>query len=184
MGWCKFSDTCTIRRAKTGGDARLAKRKGELAELVFVLKAASLGLGVCKPYGDSLAFDFVVTAGERLLRVQVKSAFTSHRRGYEINLAGGHRRSRLYTSQNIDFFAAYVVAHDAWYIVPVTAIAGRKMLRLYPAGTARPGGGEFENFREAWHLVTDPQPTAAVQDTPCETASPLAYPSRQSCDRE
>jgi PD-(D/E)XK endonuclease len=164
MGQCKFSDTCTIRRAKAGGEARSPKRKGELAELVFVLKAASLGLGVCKPYGDSLAFDFVVTGGDRLLRIQVKSAFTSHRRGYLINLGvrgHGHGR-RLYTADDIDFFAAYVVTHDAWYIIPIDAIAGRKHVRLYPAGTGKCDGGHFETFREAWHLITSAQQNSSA----------------------
>jgi hypothetical protein len=75
-----------------------------------------------------------------------------------------------------------VVAHDAWYIIPVEAIVGRRMLRLYPTGTGKYGGGKFEIYREAWHLITDPQPAAAVQDRPCEITSQLANPCRQSCD--
>jgi hypothetical protein len=34
------------------------KPLGELAELAFMSKAASLGFGVAKPYGDSKRFDF------------------------------------------------------------------------------------------------------------------------------
>jgi len=39
------------------------KRRGELAELAelaFVLKAANLGFGVARPYGDSERYDFIV----------------------------------------------------------------------------------------------------------------------------
>jgi hypothetical protein len=36
------------------------KRRGELAELAFTLKAASLGFGVSKPYGDSERYDVIV----------------------------------------------------------------------------------------------------------------------------
>jgi antitoxin ParD1/3/4 len=36
------------------------KRRGELAELAFALKAASLGFGVSKPYGDSERYDFIL----------------------------------------------------------------------------------------------------------------------------
>ena len=36
------------------------KRRGELAELAFTLKAASLGFGVAKPYGDSERYDFIL----------------------------------------------------------------------------------------------------------------------------
>jgi hypothetical protein len=36
------------------------KRRGELAELAFTLKAASLGFGVSKPYGDSERYDVII----------------------------------------------------------------------------------------------------------------------------
>jgi hypothetical protein len=38
------------------------KRRGELAELAFTLKAATLGFAVSKPYGDSERYDFIVDA--------------------------------------------------------------------------------------------------------------------------
>ena len=36
------------------------KRRGELAELAFVLKAASLGFGVSRPFGDSERYDAIL----------------------------------------------------------------------------------------------------------------------------
>ena len=42
-----------IKRANT-------KRKGELSEAAFLLKAASLGFGVAKPWGDSERYDFIL----------------------------------------------------------------------------------------------------------------------------
>jgi hypothetical protein len=35
-----------------GRSARYTKRKGMMAELIFVVKAASMGFAVSKPYGD------------------------------------------------------------------------------------------------------------------------------------
>jgi len=49
------------------------KKKGEAAELAFMLKAVSLGFGVAKPWGDSERYDFILDTGTRLWRVQVKS---------------------------------------------------------------------------------------------------------------
>ena len=49
---------------------------GELAELGFMFRAASYGIGVAKPYGDSFPYDFLTQHGKRLLRVQVKSCFS------------------------------------------------------------------------------------------------------------
>ncbi len=44
------------------------KRRGELAELEFVLKAANLGFGVARPYGDSERYDVILDAREILPR--------------------------------------------------------------------------------------------------------------------
>ncbi|MBZ5574798.1 MAG: hypothetical protein LAO09_23330 [Acidobacteriia bacterium] len=154
---CHLAAYCAIRRL-TGSDglALYPKRRGELAELIFVLKAATMGLAVSKPFGDSFPYDVVIESNHRMLRVQVKSSFSSHRAGYCINLgargeAGGHR---LYTPEEIDFVAAYVVCHDAWYIIPATALGTAKSVRLYPAGSRKKGTGHFEGYREAWDLIT------------------------------
>jgi len=46
-----------------------AKRRGELSKLAFFYKAASLGFGVAKPWGDSERYDFILDSGQRLWRV-------------------------------------------------------------------------------------------------------------------
>src|SRR5690349_10708704 len=71
------------------------KRRGELSELAFVYKAASLGFGVAKPYGDSERFDFILISrgwpeGDKLFRVQVKSTATLKDGFYHVN---AHRRT-------------------------------------------------------------------------------------------
>ncbi len=38
------------------------KRRGELAELAFILKAANLGFGVARPFGDSERYDVILDA--------------------------------------------------------------------------------------------------------------------------
>jgi PD-(D/E)XK endonuclease len=135
--------------------AKYSKRKGQMAELIFVVKAASVGFAVSKPYGDSEAYDLVVEDKGRLLRIQVKSVFTTNRWGYGVAVAR-HRLNRdaaLYTADEIDFVAAYVVPHDAWYIIPVGAIANMAQIRLYPEGSKTRNGGRFEKYREAWDLL-------------------------------
>jgi hypothetical protein len=175
MGFvCEFANECTVRCARLDGVPQDDKRKGELGELAFIFKAASFGLPVSKPYGDSLAYDLVVESGDgRMLRIQVKSTFTSHRRGFMINL--GHRGQstgrECYTSDDIDFVVAYVVAAEAWYIIPVDAIKGFRQLRLYPSGTARKRGGYFEQYREAWHLITGKPPAGSLGDGLAESHS-------------
>ena len=134
--------------------SRYSKRKGEMAELIFVVKAISMGFAVCKPYGNSEPYDVVVEDG-RLLRIQVKSVFTTSRWGYSVAVSrqGSHRHTVQYTAQEIDFIAAYVVPHDAWYIIPVEEIVSRAHIRFYPGGSKKRDGGRYEKYREAWDLL-------------------------------
>jgi hypothetical protein len=138
-----------------GRTARYTKRKGMMAELIFVVKAASMGFAVLKPYGDSEPYDVVVEEKGRLVRIQVKSVFTTARWGYSIAVArlGQNRPVVQYSAAEIDFIAAYVVPHDAWYIIPVAEIVSLAHIRLYPEGTKRYDGGRFEKYREAWDLL-------------------------------
>ncbi len=135
--------------------AKYSKRKGELAELIFVVKAASMGFSVSKPFGDSDPYDLIVESNSRLMRVQVKSVFTTNRWGYSVTVARNRQRrhGEQYTAQEIDFLAAYVVVHDAWYILPVAEVVGIDHIRLYPDGTRRRDGGRYEKYREAWDLL-------------------------------
>jgi hypothetical protein len=135
--------------------AQYSKRKGMMAELIFVVKAASMGFAVSKPYGDGEPYDLVVEENGRLLRIQVKSVFTTARWGYSIAVArrGYHRPIVQYSAQEIDFIAAYVVPHDAWYIVPISEIGSSTQIHLYPEGAKRNDGAHFEKYREAWDLL-------------------------------
>ena len=128
------------------------KRLGELAELAFMCKAASLGFGVAKPYGDSDRFDFIVSWDGRLCRVQVKSTRTAYRGAYEIGAHGCWGGSDIYTKDEIDLIAAYVVPEDTWYLIPIEATRGRKRLCLHP-NVPRRACYKYEKYREAWWLL-------------------------------
>ena len=98
------------------------KRLGEAVEAAFLAKATMLGFPVLKPWGDSRPYDFAVESGRRLWRVQVKCA-TSHRGTRCDARAAGS--GELYTLDDIDFLAAYVIARDLWYVVPAEAFVPR-----------------------------------------------------------
>ena len=131
-----------------------AKRRGEAAEASFLERAIHLGLQLAKPWGDSAPFDFIVIGETGLHRVQVKSVRTCHRRhnSYHVGVGRGQHQKRAYSPQEIDFLAVLVVPQDAWYIIPVRALGGRKTLRL---GSGHPHSRRlFEPYREAWSLLT------------------------------
>jgi hypothetical protein len=130
---------------------KTAKRKGEVAEAAFLSKATELGFDVAKPWGDSAPFDFIVHAGPRCWRVQVKSAGCCRSQGYGVKTSGN---TITYTKDNIDFLVAYIVPENIWYVIPVEDIDGLTRLWFFP----RPGGNSrFEKYREAWCLMACPR---------------------------
>ena len=169
----KSSDTSATLRITEVFEGHDTQHKGELGELIFVLKAASLGFAVSKPYGNSLPFDFVLGTGGRMLRMQVKSTFTNSRHGFMIHsgFRGRGSSDTPYTAEEIDFLAAYVAPFEAWYIIPVSAIGDSTHLRVYPDGCRKRNSGRFEKFREAWHLLTEVQQpsTQPLPDEKCST---------------
>ncbi|HXE90098.1 MAG TPA: group I intron-associated PD-(D/E)XK endonuclease [Terriglobales bacterium] len=126
------------------------KLQGEAAESVFLARAVSLGLTVCKPWGDSAKYDFVVDNGCRLFRTQVKSVSQLDGDSYRITSGSGNRAKTPYTGAQIDLLAAYVQPFDTWYLIPVEAFTPATTIRLCPHRTSR---RKFERFREAWMLL-------------------------------
>jgi hypothetical protein len=139
----------------TRGD-QTCKQRGELAEIAFLHKAAGLGFGVAKPYGDSERYDFILDSGERLWRVQVKSVSATYPRGsHGYRTASCHSRGSCkdlpYTADEIDFFVAYIVPLDIWYVIPVKLVTPVLGMCFYPSGSRL--GGRYEPYREAWDLM-------------------------------
>jgi hypothetical protein len=64
------------------------KRRGELAELAFTLKAASLGFAVSKPYGDSERYDFILDS-----RTSVSSCHSEQNEHHSNDCHSERRRS-------------------------------------------------------------------------------------------
>ena len=138
--------------AKTSPNRRKrpnTKRTGELAEAAFVVKAASLGFAVSKPWGDSERYDFILDAGHRTFRVQVKCTESINANAYQVQSTytnGNHKGH--YTAADIDVLVGYVLPLDLWYVVPVEALPGSASLRFYPNGSISKRV-RFEQYREA-----------------------------------
>ncbi|MFZ0297262.1 MAG: group I intron-associated PD-(D/E)XK endonuclease [Candidatus Sulfotelmatobacter sp.] len=91
----------------------------------------------------------------RLVRVQVKSSTQLQCGLYRVN---AHRRINgravPYTLAEIDFFAAYVIPEDSWFIFPLTHILGATAVTLSPKRRRK---RHINNpYREAWHLLYEP----------------------------
>jgi hypothetical protein len=126
------------------------KRRGEAAEAAFLARATHLGFSVCLPWGDSERYDSVVDLGHGFLRIQLKSATRYLETRYRVKTTGAS--GTVYTPAEIDFFVAYIVPEDIWYIIPIQAIGHRKGARFYPHARHK-SRGDFERYREAWCLL-------------------------------
>lgn len=79
------------------------KRTGELAEAAFVVKAASLGYAVSKPWGDSERYDFILDSGPRTWRVQIKCTESLNANGYQVQSTYTDQKKKgHYTPADID----------------------------------------------------------------------------------
>jgi PD-(D/E)XK nuclease superfamily protein len=129
-----------------GMSIRHAKARGEWAELRFMTRATELGLRVTKPWGDNAPYDLVIDCAGHFLRIQVKC--TRYRRGqsYKCHLdSNGHP----YRPGQLDFFAAYVIPADTWYILPIKATHGQPDILLTPHSNH----AKYEKYKEAWQLL-------------------------------
>ncbi|HXE89567.1 MAG TPA: group I intron-associated PD-(D/E)XK endonuclease [Terriglobales bacterium] len=130
------------------------KRRGEWVELQFMARAASHGLTVSQPWGDSARYDFVVEHRARFSRVQVKSTSFCSGGAYVCNTIsrppGRTDNGTGYTAEEIDFFAFFVIPEDVWYIAPVTALRRTRYAAYLNPHDRR---NKYFRYMEAWHLL-------------------------------
>jgi PD-(D/E)XK endonuclease len=128
-----------------------SKRRGEWAELQFMAKAAKLGLQISKPWSELSRYDLVIGTPGYFVSVQVKSTINRRSEGGYLCKVAPCSTCKPYQPGEFDFLAAYVIAKDAWYIIPAKLVVHAKMsrIRLYPS---RPTS-KYAPYKEAWDLL-------------------------------
>jgi hypothetical protein len=139
------------------------KLRGEWAELRFQLRATEQGLTLARPCGDCAPYDFLVACPERanshrrdhhghFFRVQVKcTLYKREKNSYKCHL---DHNGIPYTPSEIDFFAAYVIPADTFYILPLAATNHQPDILLTPHRQ----NSKYSQYKEAWHLLMCPSP--------------------------
>ena len=107
---------------------RTFKERGEWVELRFMAEALRHGFKVLKPWGDSSPFDVALHFGSRIIRVQVKSTSCRVGTGYFCQFKPNYL-GPPYTLKQLDFFAAYVIMQDTWYLIPARVLLGGDALK-------------------------------------------------------
>lgn len=128
------------------------KNLGELAELAFMRKAASMGFAVAKPWGDSDRYDVIVRFDKIFWRVQVKSVLASRPSVHSYRVKTTSGANFTYSVDEIDFLVAYVFPKDVWYIFPAEIIAGRDSVCVRPESKKC----RLIKYREAWDFLKSP----------------------------
>jgi hypothetical protein len=138
----------------------LDKEKGELAELGFIYEVKERKLGaVLLPFGDSAPYDVAVDNGDRIIRVQVKSAhvtqITKGCHHYHISVSHGRNHGRAYKEGDFDVLAATVMPTHSWYLIAAEDVLPRVTISLYDGipdkGYSR--GRIWEKYLDRWDLL-------------------------------
>jgi hypothetical protein len=125
----------------------------------FLSRASALDLTVCKPWGDSARFDFVVANAGGCHRIQVKSVTWQRRRAYTCTLA----KRKPYRLGEFDFLAVYIIPEALWYIIPGELVC-YPVRSLYLA--PHRSDSKYYKYLEAWYLL--------LANRVAECASPCA----------
>jgi hypothetical protein len=132
------------------------KERGEWVEALFIAAAIRYGYKVLKPWGDSSPFDIALCFGNRIVRVQVKSTSNRYGTGYLCQFKPNYF-SQPYSLDQLEFFAAYVIPQNTWYLIPAPVVlrgeVTKKALMLFPMEPEKRGRYLYESYREAWPLL-------------------------------
>jgi PD-(D/E)XK endonuclease len=140
------------------------KRMGEAIEAAFLAKVCKLRIPVCKPWGASERYDFVVDWGKGFWRVQVKGGSSHDGSSYRVRAGCS---GKVFTKEDMDFIVAHIVPEDLWYVVPIEIAEGLTGLWFNPRSTR----ARFEKYREAWCLLDCPRRARGRVDIPVRCRS-------------
>jgi prevent-host-death family protein len=109
--------------------------KGNIAEAAIALEAIKLGIDVLRPIAEHGRYDLAFDLGNQIVRVQCKWA-TLAKDTVRVYLASTRYTSRgeqirtRYTSEEIDYVAAYCQKLESCYLLPAELFAGRSAVHL------------------------------------------------------
>lgn len=138
------------------------KLKGDLSEQIVVCEALKRGWGVSIPIGDRLPYDLVFDVNDRLIKIQVKTAWIfrgdSNVWVVETRRTKTNRRKMVrdrYEETDCDFVIASIPENNVFWIFPIKSYLSWKgaiTLKLEDNGQRRLDSTEFKN---GWNLIPE-----------------------------
>lgn len=108
---------------------------GNSSEGIVLSAYVNAGFVVCIPFGTGACYDLVVDVGQRLFKIQIKTAWLKNgcvRYKSQRRQPGAGLTRRPYKNGEVDFFAAYCPATQSIYVVPAENHGCEGRLRLNP----------------------------------------------------
>ena len=106
------------------------KLKADIAESSAITALLKRGFNVLKPYGDRLPYDLAVEVNGKLIKLQVKSAW-SRNNVYIVDSRRTKTNRHLmlrqrYSEKDFDFALLYIEEIDIFYVMPVSVFNSYK----------------------------------------------------------
>lgn len=128
-----------------------SKSRGDATEAAIIQRLIASGYSVSIPFGDNDKYDLVVDSGEKLYRVQCKTAWQNKTETIRFNThsqttKGGEYHEKTYDGE-IDAFVARYPETDTLYWVPIAEATAQKMELRFTAEIDHPSINWAEDYR-------------------------------------
>jgi hypothetical protein len=141
------------------------KLKADIAESAVITELLKRGFRVLQPVGDRLPYDLGIDLNNRLVRLQVKSAwFDAKAKCYVVDSrrTKTNRRRMLrqrYGANDFDFAIIYLADLSVFYVMPVSVFSGYESTITFIETDKRQRKPKSAEYRERWELLSDGLPS-------------------------
>lgn len=139
--------------------ANNTKLIGDISELMVQTELLKLGYNVLVPVGDRLPYDLCLDINNKLIRIQVRTAyFESRSNKYAGNVKTTKTNRKVYKTvmpkiEDTDFFVYVIQPLNIFYIFPTGEAIKRGSINFFPHRPAPKQKYNTEQFRNRWELL-------------------------------
>ncbi len=134
------------------------KLKADIAESSAITALLKRGFNVLKPVGDRLPYDLAVDINGKLIKLQVKSAW-SRNSVYIVDSRRTKTNRHLmlrqrYSNKDFDFALLYIEDLDLFFVMPVSVFNSYKSEITLTVGKENQRNPKSSKYLENWDLLS------------------------------
>ena len=134
------------------------KLKADIAESSAITALLKRGFNVLKPVGDRLPYDLAVDIDGKLIKLQVKSAWSRN----DVYIVDSRRTKtnrhlmlrQRYSNKDFDFALLYIEDLDLFFIMPVNVFNSYKSEITLLVGKETQRNPKSSKYLENWDLIS------------------------------